>query len=174
MRMEDRQPEAIDARLARRDEGVSSDQAAIVIDSYGDGRTGFFFRVSPGGVKMDILFYDDTEGDRSWDAVWDVETTRDDTGWTAEFRIPLSQLRYAGGDGPHEWGFQLARIHFRTNELSYWTPRRPEDTGYVSQFGTLTIPGPLPSPRRIEVLALHRVCCHTHTRRGRRSVLRRH
>ncbi|GAB5534893.1 MAG: hypothetical protein Rubg2KO_11420 [Rubricoccaceae bacterium] len=152
MRMEDRQPEAIDTRLARRDEGVSSDQAAIVIDSYGDRRTGFFFRVSPGGVKMDILFYDDNEADRSWDAVWDVETTQDESGWTAEFRIPLSQLRYAGGTGPHAWGFQLARIHFRTNELSYWTPRRPEDTGYVSQFGTLKIPGALPAPRRVEVL----------------------
>ncbi|MEM6328192.1 MAG: DUF5916 domain-containing protein [Bacteroidota bacterium] len=152
MRMEDRQPEAIDTRLARRDEGVSSDQAAVVIDSYGDGRTAFFFRVSPGGVKMDILFYDDVGSDRSWDAVWDVATSRDATGWTAEFEIPLSQLRYRGGAGPHDWGFQLARIHFRTGELSYWTPRRPEDTGYVSQFGRLTIPGALPSPRRVEVM----------------------
>jgi len=152
MRMEDSQPEAIDSRLARRDEWVSSDQAALVIDSYGDRRTGFFFRVSPGGVKMDILFFDDTEADGSWDAVWDVKTTQDEGGWTAEFEIPLSQLRYAGGEGPHEWGLQIARIHFRTNELSYWTPRRPEDTGYVSQFGTLVIPGTLPAPRRVEVL----------------------
>lgn len=152
MRMEDQQAEAIDTRLARRDEGVSSDQAAIVIDSYGDGRTGFFFRVSPGGVKMDILFYDDDSSDRSWDAIWDVETTRDARGWTAEFRIPLSQLRYAGGEGPHTWGFQVARIHFRTGELSYWTPRSPTDDGYVSQFGTLTIPGALPAPRRFEAV----------------------
>ncbi|MEM7786675.1 MAG: DUF5916 domain-containing protein [Bacteroidota bacterium] len=152
MRMEDRQASAIDARLARRDEGVSSDHCAIVIDSYDDDRTAFFFRVSPGRVMMDILFYDDIEADRSWDAVWDVATTRDAAGWTAEFEIPLSQLRYRGGAGPHTWGFQLARIHFRTNELSYWTPRRPEDTGYVSQFGRLTIPGDLPSPRRLEAV----------------------
>ncbi|MEM0963630.1 MAG: DUF5916 domain-containing protein [Bacteroidota bacterium] len=152
MRMEDRQASAIDARLARRDESVTSDQAAIVIDSYDDDRTAFFFRVSPGRVMLDILFYDDIEADRSWDAVWDVATTRDSAGWTAEFEIPLSQLRYRGGPGPHTWGFQLARIHFRTNELSYWTPRRPEDTGYVSQFGRLTIPGDLPSPRRVEAV----------------------
>ena len=152
MRMEDSQPEAIDTRLARRNEGVNSDHAAIVIDSYGDRRTGFFFRTSSGGVKLDILFYDDNEGDASWDAVWDVETTVDDGGWTAEFKIPLSQLRYTAGNGPHEWGFQVARLHFRTGELSYWTPRRPEDTGYVSQFGTLILPGTLPAPRRVEVL----------------------
>ena len=152
MRMEDRQPGAIDARLARRDEGVSSDHAAVVIDSYDDDRTAFFFRVSPGGVKMDILFFDDGESDRSWDAVWDVRTSRDAGGWTAEFEIPLSQLRYAGGAGPHTWGFQLARIHFRTGELSYWTPRPRNVEGYVSQFGSLTIPSALPSPRRFEAV----------------------
>ncbi|MEL6615547.1 MAG: DUF5916 domain-containing protein, partial [Bacteroidota bacterium] len=152
MRMDDREADAIDTRLARRDEGVNSDQAAVVIDSYNDDRTAFFFRVSPGGVKMDILFYDDSESDRSWDAIWDVATTRDARGWTAEFKIPLSQLRYAAGDGPHTWGFQVARIHFRTGELSYWEPRSPTDDGYVSQFGTLTIPATLPAPRRFEAV----------------------
>ncbi len=152
MRMEDSQPDAIDTRLARRDQGISSDHAAIVIDSYGNGRTGFFFRVSPGGVMLDILFYDDDSSDASWDAVWDVATSRDEGGWTAEFEIPLSQLRYAAGDGPHEWGFQIARLHFRTGELSYWTPRNPENTAYVSQFGTLILPGMLPAPRRFEAL----------------------
>jgi hypothetical protein len=152
MRMNDAQPEAIDARLARRDQAVPGDHAAIVIDSYDDDRTAFFFRVSPGGVMMDILFYDDGEADRSWDAVWDVATTRDAGGWTAEFEIPLSQFRYAGGAGPHTWGFQLARIHFRTGELSYWEPRSPTEAGYVSQFGTLTIPADLPSPRRFEAV----------------------
>ena len=101
---------------------------------------------------MDILFYDDGEADRSWDAVWDVATSRDGEGWTAEFEIPLSQLRYSGGPGPHTWGFQLARIHFRTGELSYWEPRSPTEAGYVSQFGTLTIPTALPSPRRFEAV----------------------
>ena len=152
MRMEDRQADGIDARLARRDQAVPGDHCAIVIDSYDDDRTAFFFRVSPGRVMMDILFYDDGEADRSWDAVWDVATTRDEEGWTAEFEIPLSQLRYAGGPGPHTWGFQLARIHFRTGELSYWEPRSPTEAGYVSQFGTLTIPADLPSPRRFEAV----------------------
>ncbi|MEM1127678.1 MAG: DUF5916 domain-containing protein, partial [Bacteroidota bacterium] len=152
MRMEDPQPQHIDRRLARRDLAISSDHAAVVIDSYGDDRTAFLFRVSPGGVVMDILFYDDTEADRSWDAVWDVATQVDETGWTAEFAIPLSQLRYTAGEGPHRWGLQLARIHFRTSELSYWSPRSPTSEGYVSQFGTLLIPSALPAPRRFEAV----------------------
>ena len=152
MRMHDAQPEAIDARLARRDAFVLTDRAFVGIDSYGDRRTGFLFMVTPGGIKLDRLLYDDTQSDLSWDVVWEAATSRDESGWTAEFEIPLSQLRYAGGPGPHEWGLQLARTHHRTGELSYWSPRPPGDDGYVSQFGTLTLPGALPTPRRFEAV----------------------
>ena len=152
MRMHDAQPGAIDARLARRDAFVLTDRAFVGVDSYGDRRTSALFMITPGGIKLDRLFYDDTQSDLSWDAVWDAATSRDAGGWTAEFEIPLSQLRYAGGEGPHEWGLQLARTHHRTGELSYWSPRPPTDDGYVSQYGTLTIPTALPSPRRLEAV----------------------
>ncbi|MEM6338056.1 MAG: DUF5916 domain-containing protein, partial [Bacteroidota bacterium] len=152
MRMKDSQPEAINTRLARRDNFARTDYAVVVLDSYGDGRTGFLFRVTPGGLLTDVLFYDDVQSDISWDAVWDAKTSIDDEGWTAEFEIPLSQLRYAAGTGPHEWGLQLVRIHFRTGEVSYWSERDPAVAGYVSQFGTLRIGAELPAPRRLEVL----------------------
>ncbi|MEM6645817.1 MAG: DUF5916 domain-containing protein [Bacteroidota bacterium] len=152
MRMYDAQPMAINTRLARRDAFADTDHAVVVIDSYGDNRTGFLFRTTPGNVKVDVLFYDDVEGDGSWDAVWDAATHRDDEGWTAEFEIPLSQLRYTGGPGPHTWGLQLVRIHHRTGEVSYWSRRDPGLDGYVSQFGTITIPADLPAPRRLEWL----------------------
>jgi hypothetical protein len=68
----------------------------VIIDSYHDRRTGFHFAVNPAGTRRDGMFADDTEWqeDGSWDAVWDVATTRDARGWTAEFRIPLTQLRF--------------------------------------------------------------------------------
>jgi hypothetical protein len=44
-------------------------------------------------VKLDRYWYSDTSNDDSWDAVWDVSVSRDARGWTAEFRIPFSQLR---------------------------------------------------------------------------------
>ncbi|MEL6442869.1 MAG: DUF5916 domain-containing protein [Bacteroidota bacterium] len=152
MRMTDSQPDGIDARLARRDAGIVTDRAIVVLDSYGDGRTGFLFMITPGGIQRDVLFFDDTEADLSWDAVWDVATTRDETGWTAEFEIPLAQLRYTSGPGPHRWGLQFVRVHFRTQEVSYWSERPPNAAGYVSQFGTLVLPSALPTPRRLEVV----------------------
>jgi len=151
MRLHDRQPDAIDARLDRRDSDQTTDAATVLFDSYNDDRTAFAFRVTPAGVKRDILMYDDIREDDSWDAVWDVATSRDAEGWTAEFEIPLSQLRFAGGDGPHTWGVQFARLHFRTGETTYWAPILTSAFGTVSRFGSLTIPEMLRAPRAVEV-----------------------
>ncbi|MEO0559125.1 MAG: DUF5916 domain-containing protein [Bacteroidota bacterium] len=151
MRLYDRQPDAIDARLDRRDVDQNTDAATVLLDSYNDDLTAFAFRVTPAGVKRDLLLYDDIRQDDSWDAVWDVATSRSDAGWTAEFEIPLSQLRFAGGEGPHTWGIQFARLHFRTGETTYWAPLLPGTFGTVSRFGSLQIPGALRAPRAVEV-----------------------
>src|SRR5687768_17880500 len=50
------------------------------------------FRSNPDGVRRDAKVGDDDDDD-SWDPVWDAAASRDATGWTAELRIPLSQLR---------------------------------------------------------------------------------
>ncbi|MEM1116132.1 MAG: DUF5916 domain-containing protein [Bacteroidota bacterium] len=151
MRMHDAEAGAIDERLARRDTPQSTDVASVMIDSYDDDRTAFAFHVTPAGVKRDVLLFDDIREDVSWDAVWDVATSRDDDGWTAEFAIPLAQLRFAGGDGPHVWGVQFGRSHFRTGEETYWAPQLPNAFGVVSRFRTLRIPGALRAPRAVEV-----------------------
>ena len=45
-------------------------------------------------MKIDRYWHNDNNRDDSWDAVWDVAVSRDPHGWTAEFRIPFSQLRF--------------------------------------------------------------------------------
>ncbi|MEM6325630.1 MAG: DUF5916 domain-containing protein [Bacteroidota bacterium] len=152
MRLYDSQPEAVDDRLARRDTDLTTDIARVLLDSYDDDRTAFAFEVTPAGVKRDVLFFDDIRSDVSWDAVWDVATHRDDEGWTAEFRLPFSQLRFAGGEGPHTWGLQFGRTHLRTGEVTFWAPLLPETFGLVSRFGALHIPGAMQAPRAVEVL----------------------
>ena len=67
-----------------------------MIDSYFDRRTAFEFSVNPMGVKRDLYLFNDSDADVSWNAVWDVATSMDEQGWTAEFRIPFSQLRFSG------------------------------------------------------------------------------
>ena len=151
MRMYDRQPDAIDARLARRDEGVNSDWALVAFDSHFDRQTAFVFAVNPAGVLRDLLVYEDVREDDSWDAVWDAKVSRDASGWTAEFRIPLSQLRYTADVPVQSWGLQFGRDIKRTGESAFWAPMLPENDGMVRHFGTLTDLRDLRAPRSLEL-----------------------
>jgi hypothetical protein len=123
----------------------------IGIDSYHDRRTGFVFWVNPAGVKRDSYLFDDTNDDDTWDAVWDVGCTVDPEGWTAEFRIPFSQLRFPKAD-ESTFGFQVIRIVARNNEESHWRLMPKEESGVVSQFGELSGIRGIKPPRRAEFL----------------------
>ena len=151
MRMYDSDPAAIRAEFVRRDEGSeTSDWARVMIDSYHDRRTAFQFATTPRGARVDILHLADTQIDTNWDAVWEVATSVDDEGWTAEFRIPLSQLRFSGGAG--SWGINFNREIARRSEVSYWAPIPPNAGRLVSLFGRLEGMEAVRSPRRLEVL----------------------
>src|SRR5436190_869771 len=94
VRMFDPHPDSIMHALSRRDVRGPSDQIKLLIDSYYDRRTGYELAVNPDGVKRDYAMSNDGNEDDSWNGIWDVATRVDSLGWTAEFRIPLSQLRY--------------------------------------------------------------------------------
>ena len=99
-------PDSIISLLSRRDVQTNSDQIIVLIDSYHDRRTGYEFVVNPAGVKVDYAIYNDGNEDDAWDAIWDVATQIDSLGWTAEYRIPFSQLRFARGEDV-SFGFLL-------------------------------------------------------------------
>lgn len=141
MRMHDPRPDSIAAQLARRDAGgIYSDWAQVMVDSYLDRRTAFSFGVNPRGVKRDIYLSNDNSEDFGWDAVWDVATQIDSAGWTAEFRIPLSQLRFGrvAEGAERTWGLQMTRDMARYQSRAVWSPWTQNDNGFVSRFGTLT------------------------------------
>ena len=147
----DPHPDSIIKILERRDSYTPSDMIWLFIDSYHDRRTGFEFGVNAAGVKMDQAIYDDGNEDSAWDGVWDVATRIDSLGWTAEFRIPLSQLRY-GRDKSHTFGFTIDRDIYRYNERLSWPLFRQSKTGFVSQFGSLAGLDDLEAPRRLEAM----------------------
>lgn len=147
----DPHPDSIMALLSRRDERTQSDYIRVIVDSYHDRRTGYQFMVNPAGVKRDIYLYNDNNEDVSWDAVWDVKTTIDSLGWMAEFRIPLSQLRYPQRP-THTFGIAVHREVARTNERSSWPLWRRSQFGIASQLGEMQGLTGLGSPRRLEVL----------------------
>src|SRR3989442_15088152 len=131
----DPHPDSILKLLARRDVRAATDQIKIVIDSYHDRRSGFEFAVNPAGVKRDYAIYNDgqTEDD-AWDGVWDVATTVDSLGWTAELRIPLSQLRYAPA-ATNTVGFAAGRGIRRCTDPRSWPVYPPAPPGFPSQLG---------------------------------------
>lgn len=154
VRLHDSSPERITAPLARRDDRTAtSDWVHVIIDSRYDRRTAWGFSVNPRGVQRDLYFFDDNQQDESWVGVWEVATTVDSAGWTAEYRIPLSQLRFDPGDTrPMVWGLQVGRDIAREGERSSWSPWTPYDPGFVSRFGTLGGLEDLRAPRRLEVV----------------------
>jgi hypothetical protein len=149
-RMFDPHPDSMTSLLSRRDVKTQSEQIKIMIDSYHDRRTGYEFAVNPAGVKRDYYTYDDSKEDITWDAVWEVATRIDSLGWTAEFKIPLSQIRYPKAT-EHTFGIMIMRDIVRTSERDSWPLYRRSKRGIASQFGDLTALLSLGSPRRLEV-----------------------
>lgn len=132
----DSSPDSISMRLTRRDD-TDGDMVGIMFDTYNDKRTAFAFIVSAAGVKSDFVSSNDGNSeDNTWNPIWWVKTTKTTSGWNAEMRIPLTQLRFEEGE-EQLWGVQILRYIFRLDELSSWQPMKREKAGFVSQFGTM-------------------------------------
>lgn len=132
----DSEPEKIVKRMSRRD-GFDGDWVEVNIDSYNDKRTAFSFTASVSGVKGDeYISNNGNNWDSTWDPIWYLRTSVDDKGWIAEYKIPLSQLRFANKEN-HIWGIQFTRRLFRKEERSTWQPINPTDPGWVHLFGQL-------------------------------------
>ena len=132
----DTEPDKIEKRLSRRD-GFAGDWVEINLDTYHDKRTGFSFTITASGVKGDeFISQNGNNWDGSWNPIWYTATQIDDEGWTAEVKIPLSQVKF-GKSKEQIWGLQVNRRFFRNEERSVWQ-RIPQDApGWVSEFGEL-------------------------------------
>ena len=88
--------------------------------------------------------------DANWNPIWFAKTHIDEKGWSAEAKIPLSQLRY-GRETEKVWGFQVMRRLFRKEERSIWQPI-PQSSGlWVSRFGEMHGLKDIPFHRQVEI-----------------------
>jgi hypothetical protein len=137
VRAHDTHPDSIVSRLSRRDVGTNSDQIGLIIDAYHDRRTGVMLGVNPAGVRYDAVVFLDNQTDAAWDGVWEVATRVDSAGWTAEFRVPFSQLRF-NDQAEHVFGFGVWRDIGRRNQKDVWPPTfRASRQALSSQLGTI-------------------------------------
>ncbi len=136
VRCYDDEPDEIVKRLSRRD-GFEGDWVEFNIDSYHDKRTAFSFTVTAAGVKGDeFISNNGNNWDGSWNPIWYTKTNIDGEGWTAELKIPLSQLKFGSSDN-QVWGLQSTRRFFRGEERSLWQRKPVDQPGWVSEFGEL-------------------------------------
>jgi len=137
-------------RMGRRDD-FPGDFCEINIDSYHDLRTAFSFTISASGVRGDEFVSENGNNwDESWNPIWFAKTNVNAHGWTAEIKIPFSQLRY-GNEKEKVWGIQLMRRIFRKEERSTWQ-YIPQRMGvWVSAFGELHGLKDIPMHRQIEI-----------------------
>ncbi len=146
----DNEPALIEKRMGRRD-AFPGDFVAINIDSYHDLRTAFSFTISVSGVRGDeIVSNNGSNWDASWNPIWFAKTAVNKDGWTAEIKIPLSQLRY-GNEKDKVWGIQVLRKLFRKEERSFWQFIPQSGGVWVSSFGELHGLKDIPFHRQVEI-----------------------
>ncbi|HET7373988.1 MAG TPA: carbohydrate binding family 9 domain-containing protein, partial [Gemmatimonadaceae bacterium] len=153
-----REPAGLAAPLARRDQlldangnngsfnSLTTDKLVVDFDPYHNHLDDALFEVNPAGVKGDQF-----NGDPSWDPIWEAAAHVDADGWTAEMRIPFSQLRFSR-DTAQTWGMQIWRYIDRLNERDMWAFWRRNEPGGPAFFGDLTGLEIGARPRQLELL----------------------
>jgi hypothetical protein len=151
IRAHDNEASKIRKILSRRD-GFEGDMVEIIIDSYFDKQTAFSFTAMASGAKCDeAVSQDGGNWDASWNPIWTLKTSVDDTGWSAEMKIPLTQLRFS--NKPEQtWGLELTRYIQREDERSIWQFIPKGSPGTVHMYGELHGIKNIRPKRQVEIL----------------------
>jgi hypothetical protein len=141
----DRNPAAIRATVADRDNIDNDDYIVLDLDTFHDRRRAFFFGVNPLGAQSDGVR---SEGatqvsslvpgstDKNPDFTWESKGHITGQGYQVEIRIPFKSLRYPGS-GAQTWGFNATRMVQRTGYTDTWTDVRRADASFLGQEGAL-------------------------------------
>ncbi|MBM3778620.1 MAG: carbohydrate binding family 9 domain-containing protein [Acidimicrobiia bacterium] len=147
----DTNPGQIVTTDTRRDSNLGNqDSFTIILDTFLDRQNGFVFGTNATGIQYDAQVRNQGNESATWDGSWDVRTRVGETGWTAEFRIPLRTLRY--GPPPQVWGVNFLRNIQRRRERAYWAPLpRQYELARLSSAGELRNLA-LRAPRNLKIL----------------------
>ena len=150
----DAAPEQMNRFIGNRDDNSLGDLVSIAFDTYHDYRAAPEFNLNLGGNQTDLIVTDKLEVNKSWNAVWEGRTSinKADSSWTAELRIPFSQLRYNQFSEDGTWGLHIRRIIRRNNEVQNWSMIPLKNNGHVFSFGNMSGMDALPKPKGIEFL----------------------
>ncbi len=132
-------PGGITAKEMARDVSLGDDdRVQILLDTYLDGRNGYWFQIGPRGSIGDALISENGKGfNKSWDGLWDGKARITEQGWEAELIIPFKTLAFKKGQDT--WGLKLIRNIKKKSEVSYWPATTLDaDRFQISDAGRIT------------------------------------
>jgi hypothetical protein len=134
----DAEPDRVVGTQMVRDGSLNADdRIEIVLDTFRDQRSAFYFATNPAGALVDGLAFANGQLNTEWDAIWYVRTVRTSTGWTAEFAIPFKSLSFPSDQ--NIWGFNIARTISRKLEDDRWSGARLDAQFLqISEAGEIT------------------------------------
>lgn len=113
-------PARITAKELARDVSLGEDdRIQVILDTYLDGRSGYWFQIGPRGSIGDALVNENGKDfNKSWDGLWDGKAKITINGWEGELIIPFKTMGFKKGNST--WGLKLIRYIKRKSETSYW------------------------------------------------------
>jgi hypothetical protein len=133
----------IGTQMARDASLSADDRIELLLDTFSDRRSAFYFATNPAGALVDGLAFGNGQLNLEWDAIWRVRTSRGRDGWSAEFAIPFKSLSFPAGQDV--WGFNVARTIYRKLEDNRWSGARLQtqflqvsEAGQITNLGQLT------------------------------------
>src|SRR5215813_11481268 len=152
----DPKPRQASIHTMRRDETMgrdgstkTDDTVSIILDTYSDRRTGYFFQINAAGTRTDGLISNPESASLDWDGIWDARATRLPDGWSAEIVIPSRTLSFTRG--LDEWCLNLERYVTRERLALRWSSPTLDSFLYdLSRTGTLVGLGELEQGKAIE------------------------
>lgn len=134
-RMLEAHADSIAKELAARDQVGNADFIGVAFDTYLDRINANGFYVTAAGSQFDAKYSPDSE-DENWNAVWESAVSTDAQGWSAEFKIPYSALRFSN-KSVQNWGINFTRKRQKANQQLFWSPLNPAVNGFINQEGEL-------------------------------------
>ena len=121
-------PDQILAFQRERDASLGTDDRFMwILDTFLDGRTGYFFEINAAGLMGDgVITGGGGRGgagrgggiNKAWDGIWEARTATRPDGWSAEIQIPFRTLNFDPDES--EWGINFQRTIRRKNEEILW------------------------------------------------------
>lgn len=123
----DHEPDKMYHRFGAHDALTNSDSVDIMLDTFHDRRTGFYYSINSRGIQFDALLTESGAGggaemDPSWDGIWYSAASLEPWGWSAEVEIPFKSIRISNADN-QVWGLNMNRTIIRKNEYAAWVPK---------------------------------------------------